>query len=72
MLKSSKKASSKKAPAAKQPREKKLASGKIQKIEAVGNTYLRLEFEEGTITLTPTGNREQNRNIAAKALKALL
>jgi len=49
-----------------------LASGKIQKIEAVDNTYLRLEFEEGTITLTPTGNREHNRNIAAKALKALL
>jgi hypothetical protein len=66
-----KKASSKKAPAAKK-REKKLAAGKLQKVEAVGNTYLRLEFEEGTITLTPTGNREQNRNIAAKALKALL
>jgi hypothetical protein len=71
MLKSSKKAS-KKAPVAKKPREKKLASGKLQRIEAVGNTYLRLEFEEGAITLTPTSNREQNRNITAKALKALL
>lgn len=71
MLKGSKKAS-KKAPVAKKAREKKLASGKIYRIEAVGNTYLRLEFEEGAITLTPTGNRELNRNIATKALKALL
>lgn len=70
MLKSKK--ASKKAPVAKQPRVKTLASGKLQKIETVGNTYLRLEFEEGTITLTPTSNREQNRNIATKALKALL
>lgn len=69
MLKSSKKASKK---AVAKPRVKKLASGKLQKIETVGNTYLRLEFEEGSITLTPTGNREQNRNIATKALKALL
>jgi hypothetical protein len=71
MLKSSKKGS-KKAAVGKKLRAKKLASGKLQSIEATGNTYLRLEFEEGTITLTPTGNREQNRNIAAKALKALL
>jgi hypothetical protein len=71
MLKSSKKAS-KKAPVATKPGVKKLASGTIQKIEAVGNTYFRLEFEEGSITLTPTGNREQNRNIATRALKALL
>jgi hypothetical protein len=60
------------APVAKVPREKKLASGKIQRIEAAGNTYIVLEFEEGTITLAPTDNRVQNRKIAVKALKALL
>jgi DNA-binding protein YbaB len=54
------------------PREKKLASGKLKKIEASGTTYLTLEFEEGTITLTPTGNREQNRDVAVKALRGLL
>jgi hypothetical protein len=54
------------------PREKKVASGKLKKIEASGTTYLTLEFEEGSITLTPTGNREQNRDIAVKALRALL
>ena len=54
------------------PREKKVAAGKLKKIEASGTTYLTLEFEEGTITLTPTGNREQNRDIAVKALRALL
>jgi hypothetical protein len=54
------------------PREKKVASGKLKKVEASGTTYLTLEFEEGTITLTPTGNREQNRDIAVKALRALL
>lgn len=54
------------------PREKKVASGKLKKIEASGTTYLTLEFEEGTITLTPTGNREQNRDIAVKALRSLL
>jgi hypothetical protein len=54
------------------PREKKVASGKLKKIEASGTTYLTLEFEEGTITLTPTGNREQNRDVAVKALRGLL
>lgn len=54
------------------PREKKVASGKLKKIEASGTTYLTLEFEEGSITLTPTGNREQNRDIAVKALRGLL
>lgn len=54
------------------PREKKVASGKLKKIEASGTTYLKLEFEEGAIVLTPTGNREQNRDIAVKALRALL
>lgn len=54
------------------PREKKLASGKLKKVEPTGTTYLRLEFEEGSIMLTPTGNREQNRDIAVKALRALL
>ena len=61
-----------KAAGERKPRERKLASGKITKIEATGNTYITLTFEEGTITLTPTGHREQNQQIAAKALKALL
>jgi hypothetical protein len=47
-------------------------SGKLQNIEAVGKTYITLQLDEGTITLTPTSNREQNRDIVAKALKALL
>lgn len=54
------------------PREKKLASGKLKKVEATGNTYITLEFEEGKIVLTPTGNREANRDLAVKALRALL
>jgi hypothetical protein len=54
------------------PREKKVASGKLKKVESTGNTYLTLEFEEGKIVLTPTGNREQNRDIAVKALRSLL
>ena len=54
------------------PRSKVVASGALQKVEATGTTYITLEFEEGKIVLTPTGNREQNRDIAAKALRALL
>ena len=61
-----------KTPGERKPREKKVASGKLKKIEASGTTYLTLEFEEGSITLTPTGNREQNRDIAVKALRGLL
>lgn len=61
-----------KAAGERKPREKKLASGRLKKVEATGNTYLTLEFEEGKIVLTPTGNREQNRDIAVKALRALL
>jgi hypothetical protein len=57
---------------ARKPREKKVASGKIKSISATGTTYITLEFEEGKIVLSPTSNREQNRDIATKALKALL
>ena len=49
-----------------------LPSGKVQNVEAVGKTYITLKLDEGTVTLTPTSNREQNRDIVAKALKALL
>jgi hypothetical protein len=61
-----------KAPGERKARVKTLASGKLKKVEASGTTYLRLEFEEGSIMLTPTGNREANRDIAVKALRALL
>lgn len=77
--KSTKKAKAeKKAPKAakpageRKPRAKKVVSGKLKKVEASGTTYLTLEFEEGSITLTPTGNREQNRDVAVRALRALL
>lgn len=54
------------------PREKKVAKGAITAVVTMGGTYLALEFEEGKIVLTPTSNREQNRDLAVKALKALL
>ena len=58
--------------ATRQPRTKVLASGSIKSVEASGDTYLVLKFDEGQITLTPTGNRAANRDIAAKAIRALL
>lgn len=61
-----------KAPGERKARVKTLASGKLKKVEASGTTYLRLEFEEGSIMLTPTGNREANRDVAVKALRSLL
>ena len=50
----------------------KVVSGALVRIQAQGTTYLALEFEEGKIVLTPTSNREPNRDLAVKALKALL
>lgn len=70
------KAKTAKAPRAakgeRRPREKKVASGAIKNVVAMGGTYLALEFDEGKIVLSPTSNREQNRDIAVKALKAAL
>ena len=70
-----KKSAPKKAGAAKatrQPRSKVEPSGAITGVKAGGTTYLILELEQGAITLTPTGNREKNRDAAVKAIKALL
>jgi hypothetical protein len=53
-------------------KKKNAKRGKLQKVEASGGTYLTLTFEEGTIKLTPTANRNANRNAAVKALRALL
>jgi hypothetical protein len=50
----------------------KTVSGALLSIKPQGTTYLALEFEEGKIVLTPTSNREPNRDLALKALKALL
>lgn len=70
------KAKGKKAPAAKaerKPRAKKVVSGEIVGIEARGLPgYCVLVFEEGQIMMSPSSNRTENRDIAVKALKALL
>jgi hypothetical protein len=50
----------------------KVVSGALLSIKPQGTTYLALEFEEGKIVLTPTSNREPNRDLALKVLKALL
>lgn len=58
--------------AARKQRSKVIASGAIVSVESAGKTYLTLAFDEGQITLTPTGNREQNRDLAVAAIKKLL
>lgn len=50
----------------------KTVSGELKKVEPMGGTYLKLEFEEGHIVLTPTSNREANRDIAVKALRSAI
>lgn len=69
--KAAKTAKTAKAPAERKSRVK-VVSGALKKIEAMGGTYLKLEFEEGHIVLTPTSNREANRDLAVKSLRALL
>lgn len=60
------------APAGKRQRRSKVISGALKSVSASGKTYLELVFEEGTMLLTPSSNREANRDIAVKAIRALL
>lgn len=62
-----------KAASTRRPRQKEAPDGGIKKVEASGSTYLVLTFENSVaVTLTPTGNREANRDAVVKALRALL
>ncbi len=47
-------------------------SGDITEIRATGERRLQIVFENGLITMTPTSNRSVNRDLAVKALRALM
>lgn len=54
------------------PRTRVVASGKIIDVIKTGDRYVNLVFETGNVMISPTRNREQNRDIAFTALKAQL
>lgn len=67
-----KKGAAKKAKgAATRTRSRVVASGAIRSAKASGKTYVEITFEDGSMTVTPSSNREQNRDILVKAINAL-
>lgn len=71
-----KKINAKKPKREKKPKAEKkvkaVADGPITGIKASGETYLQLAFGDAHITLTPTSNRQKNRNLVVEAIRALL
>lgn len=47
-------------------------SGSLRDVKAAGTTYVALIFDEGQMMVTPTSNREANRDLLVKTLRALI
>lgn len=62
----------KKEKKAKAKKSKVQPTGQIVDVKASGETYLSVIFEEGNITLTPTSNRQVNRDVIVKSLRELI
>ena len=60
------------AKSAKAGRRVKAVSGKLTGAAVSGKTYVKLSFEEGSLMVTPTSNREGNAAAVAKAIGSLI